>query len=35
MGIVAASVNRVGYPGELSVKIARNLNVLTGGFVLA
>src|SRR5512135_2411499 len=35
MRIVAASVNRIGYPCELSVKIARNLDILTGGFALA
>src|ERR1700730_5065292 len=35
MCIVPASVNRVGYPCELSVEIARNLDVLTGGFALA
>src|ERR1044071_9396023 len=35
MCIVAASVNRVGYPCEFSVKIARTLDVLTGGFALA
>src|SRR5713226_2138768 len=35
MRVVAASVDRVGYPCELSVKIARNLDVLTGCFPLA
>src|SRR5580698_11650377 len=35
MCVVAASVDRVGYPRELSVKIARDLDVLTSGFVLA
>src|SRR5260370_3570771 len=35
MRVVAASVDRVGYPCELSGKIARNLDVLTSCFPLA
>src|SRR5450631_883715 len=35
MRVVAAPVDRVGYPRELSVKITRDLDILTGGLVLA
>jgi len=35
MRVVTAAIDRVGYPCELPVKVARNLDVLTGGLMLA